>query len=301
MRGSDDLLPRIGGQLALGQHPPDVVVQDLGRGPGDRPQTVVTALLQELAERDPELRGAVQHLHRAERVDVDIRCRGLHRVEQVEVERPRQVGVDPALHAHLGAPPGRRLAGSVGDLGERERVGLRVDLALRERAEAAPDVADVGEVDVAVHDVGDVVADGVAPEPVGDGAQRLEVVALGPEQREGLLVGEGPARLGVGEPGPDLGDPSRRGGTRSACHARVRSGTSVSPYTISASARRPAPSTFANVSSMDRGFQATSGSCHAIGAAHRPSRPGRRGHQRPSTGARILPARNGSGRSANSG
>ena len=73
VRGSDDLLPGVGRQLALREHPADVVVQDLGCRARDRPQPVLPALSEELPERDAELRRAVQDLHRAERVDVDAR------------------------------------------------------------------------------------------------------------------------------------------------------------------------------------------------------------------------------------
>jgi hypothetical protein len=83
--------------------------------------------------------------------------------DEVEVEGAGQVRVDPALHAHLGRAAIPRLGGLVGDLVERERVALGVHLALRERTEPAADVAHVREVDVPVHDVRDLVADGLTP------------------------------------------------------------------------------------------------------------------------------------------
>ena len=203
--GFHDLLPRVGGELALRQQPAHVVVEDLRGGARDRAQPARTALGEELAERDAELRAAVQDLHGAERVDVDIRYAGLHRVEEIEVEGAREVGMDAALHAHLGRAPAPRLLGPVGHLGKRQRVGLGIDLALRERAEAASDVAHVREVDVAVHDVGDVVADRLGAQVVGDPAERLERRALGAEQRERLLVGDRPMGGGLRERDLDVG------------------------------------------------------------------------------------------------
>src|SRR5439155_17323926 len=92
----------------------------------------------------------------------------LHRADEIEVEGPRKIRVDPALHADLrrASPPG--LLGLVRYVAQRERVGLGVDLALREGAEPAPHVTDVREVDVAVHDVRNLRADGFGAELVGD-------------------------------------------------------------------------------------------------------------------------------------
>ncbi len=96
-------------------------------------------------------------------------CRRFTSRGDVEVGRARQVGVDAALHADLGrADAPTASSARVADLVERQRVGVGVGAALRERAEPAAGVADVGEVDVAVDDVGHVVADGVATDVVGE-------------------------------------------------------------------------------------------------------------------------------------
>ena len=204
MRRAHDLLPRVRGELALREEPPDVVVEDLRRGARDRAEPVLLARGEELFEGHPHLRGAVQHLHRAERVDVDLRHPTLHRVEEVEVERAGQVGMDPALHAHLARAAVPRLLRAVGDLVQRERVGLRIDLALREGAEPASDVADVREVDVPVDHVRHDVADGLLPEAVGDPPQRLQGRALGLEERESLGVGDRAVALRGAERPADL-------------------------------------------------------------------------------------------------
>ncbi len=87
---------------------------------------------------------------------------------------------------------------------------------------------------------------------------------------------------------------------------RVASGSSPSadsrsPYTVSASARRPAPAPFAKVSSILRGCQRISGSCQAIGSGTWFSVASPSGPARASRGARIFPATKGSGRAAYSG
>ena len=121
----------------------------------------------------------------------------LHRRSQVEVRRARQLGVDAALHAHLGGAEVPRLLGPVGDLVEGERVRVGVGASLGERAEPAADVADVGEVDVAVDHVGDVVADRLPAQVVGEADHLLEQVALGGHQGQRVLVGQ-VARVGFG-------------------------------------------------------------------------------------------------------
>ena len=207
MGGPHDLFPGVGRKLPLREEPSDVVVEDLRGRPGDRSESVFPAGRQELTERDTHLRGAVEDLHRAERVDVDPRDTRFHRIEQIQIEGPGQVGMDPSLHAHLARPVGPRLLRPVGHLSERERVRLRVDLPLRERAEPAPHVADVGEVDVPVDHVGDHVADGLLPEAVGDRRGGHP----GPRPRPGTRRGPRHRRSGDGAPpcGAPGGSPRR--------------------------------------------------------------------------------------------
>ena len=116
------------------------------------------------------------------------RC--LDRGDQVEVRRRGQLGVDAALHADLGRAEVPGLLGAVGDLVEGQRVGVGVGAPLGERAEPAADVADVGEVDVAVDDVGHLVADGLPAQVVGQPDHLLEQRPLGGHQGQGVLVGQ---------------------------------------------------------------------------------------------------------------
>lgn len=62
--------------------------------------------------------------------------------------------IDAALHAHLGCPGDVRFTRPIGDLLSREGEGIVVTLALSEGTEPATGVANVGEVDVAVHQHG---------------------------------------------------------------------------------------------------------------------------------------------------
>ena len=110
---------------------------------------------------------------------MDAREAGLDGDEQVAVAEGVHLGVDAALHADLG---GAAVDGVL-HLGEHVlgAVGARVVVlaVAREGAELAADEADVGEVDVAVDDVGDLGADVGGADVVGGADQRGEVGALG--------------------------------------------------------------------------------------------------------------------------
>src|SRR5690606_22706296 len=138
-------------------------------------------------------------------VDVHVGSPLLDRPGEVEVGGAGQVGVGAALHAHLGGARLPRLRRPVGDLLQGEGVGVGVGAPLREGAEPAAGVADVGEVDVAGDDEGDVVADGVAADPVGQVRERLQFRAVRVQQGQGLVVGEGGGVvLGAAQRGADL-------------------------------------------------------------------------------------------------
>ena len=96
----------------------------------------------------------------------------------VVVARERRV--DAALEADLGRAPLPRLHGAAHDLVERNEEGgaaqVLGELPLREGAEAALEVTDVRVLDVPRHDVRDLVAADLAPEPVG---RREHALALG--------------------------------------------------------------------------------------------------------------------------
>ena len=175
----DHLDPVRGGQLALGQHPAHVVVEDLGGRAGQRAHAGLPRPQQPLAQRQAGAGDAVHHLHRRERVHVHAGAAALDLGRDVEVRGARQVGVDAALHADLGRARGPRLLGALADLVERQRVGVGVGAALRERAEPAAGVADVGEVDVPRDDERHVVAVDLAAQAVGDRRQRVQVGAVG--------------------------------------------------------------------------------------------------------------------------
>src|ERR1017187_6251023 len=85
--------------------------------PGPRPrQPPAPRLLgpdQPLPDRQAGPRGAVHHLHRGERVYVKIWAPTLDFGSDFEVRCAWYIGMDPALHAHLGGPGGPGLGRAV--------------------------------------------------------------------------------------------------------------------------------------------------------------------------------------------
>ena len=127
VRRGHDLHPQRGGQLALGQDPADVVVEDLRRGARDGVEPGV-------AQPAPASR-AIDSPALVAAVTTSI---GLNACTCIPGTRaftartisayavPGRLGVDAALHADLGGAGGPRLLGPVGDLVDRQRVGVGV-------------------------------------------------------------------------------------------------------------------------------------------------------------------------------
>ena len=160
--------------------------------PGQRAEAERAQQLQVLLEREPERRRALPDLERRERVDVEVGQLGPDRVHDRRVVLARERRVDPALEADLGRAAVPRLARAPDDLVVRDEVRraaqVRRELALREGAEAAAEVADVRVLDVPGDDVADLVAAHLAAEPVGGGEDALALVAAGAEEPDELLL-----------------------------------------------------------------------------------------------------------------
>ena len=136
----------------------------------------------------------------------------LHRAHQIGVTGDGQFGVDAALHADLGGAGDVRLPRPVGDLVGRQRERVGVALALGERAEPAAGVADVGEVDVAVHHERHVVADDVAAQRIGQRGNGIQRRTVGGGQREVLVVAAARrVALGGAQRGEHVGVDALRG------------------------------------------------------------------------------------------
>ena len=132
----------------------DLVVEDLGRGAGQRPQPGVLQPRQVVGQRLAEPSAPSVTSSAVNPWMWMSGHRVLHRLGDVDVVVAVEVGVDAALQAHLGGAAVHGLADAAGDLVEREEVRRAPQVerqrALREAAEPALERAHVGVVDVAV-------------------------------------------------------------------------------------------------------------------------------------------------------
>src|SRR5438552_11403372 len=125
---------------------------------------------------------------------MEARHRVPDRAHDREVVVARERRMDPALEADRRPPARPRLLATPDDLLVRDEIGraaqIRGQLALRERAEAAAEVADVRVLDVARDDVGDLVAADLAAQPIRRGEHPLALLAARAEQTRDLLLPE---------------------------------------------------------------------------------------------------------------
>ena len=119
-------------------------------------------------------------------MDVEAGYRLFDGAAQGEVGGAGVFRVDAALQADFGGAALPGLLAAPDDLVHVEVVGaaaqILAELALREGAELAAEIADVGVVDVAGDDIGDGVAVDGAPQIIGGGADSVEFLAARFEQ-----------------------------------------------------------------------------------------------------------------------
>src|SRR5579863_8014302 len=120
-------------------------------------------------------------------MDVEARKRLLDGSADTEISRARVLGVDAALQTDLGRPALPGFFAAPDDLVPieiiRPAAQVLAELAFRERAKLATEVADIGIVDVAGDDVADRVAVRRTAQPVRGVADRVESVAARSEER----------------------------------------------------------------------------------------------------------------------
>ena len=122
----------------------------------------------------------------------------------VEVGRAGIFRVDAALHADFGGAALPGLLDPPLDLREveviRPAAQIFAELALREGAELAAEITDIGVVDVAGHDIADDVAIDPLPQLVGRPAHRIECLTARRKEPHDIGFAE---RLSSGRPVED--------------------------------------------------------------------------------------------------
>ena len=200
MRRIVDAEPLRRRHLVRADDPAHLVVQHLRGRSRQRAETQIAEPCEVLGEREVERCRALPDLERRERVHVDPGHGVLDRPDDVRVVVAREGRMDPALEADLGRAALPRLLGAPHDLLERDEIRgaaqVRRQLALREGAEAAAEVADVRVLDVPGHDVADLVAADLAAQAVGSSADACGLSPAGFEETRDLVLAEvGPGEL----------------------------------------------------------------------------------------------------------
>ncbi len=162
VRRFHDLQPFGGLDLVGADDRADLVVEDLGGGAGQGAEPGVAQFAQEIGEAAAERLGALPHFEGREGMDMHARHRLLDRAADPEIGSAGIFRMDAALQADFGGAALPGFLDAADDLVHIEVVGpaaqILAELALREGAELAAEIADVGVVDVAGDDVGDGVA-----------------------------------------------------------------------------------------------------------------------------------------------
>ncbi len=209
----------------------------------------------------------------------------------------------PCRHTSV-APRSRRLHGALGDVVEGEQVRrppqVERQRPLAEAAERAPERAHVGVVDVAVDDVGDRVADGLAAQVVGHLGHRGDLGTARPEQGDDLrladlLAGAGRPRAPRATAPPPIRQRSRLVAHRRRRRIEERRGGWVSAPEYQAVERRPICTTSAPVPTLAAAW------CRSGQVAPGSSRPRPSASERSCTGKRRAGSSQRSGSTAYDG
>ena len=116
MRGRVHVEPLRRRHLVGADDRPHLVVEDLGRGPGERPEAEVAQTREVGVEIEAERRRPLPDLERREGVDVHPGHRILDQTHDPRVVVPREGRMDSALEADLGRASLPRLADAPDDL-----------------------------------------------------------------------------------------------------------------------------------------------------------------------------------------
>src|SRR5712691_4703895 len=187
MSRGNDLHPASNRELIGAQLLSNAVVQNFRGRSGDASQSLLLHHLKVIAEGHSGFQNSVINLHRRESVHVHFGNGALNSPQQIAIEKSVEISRQAALDANFrrAAVPG--LARSSHHFLEGKRVSVRGGGPASKPAKTAPHEADICEIDVAIHDVGDEVSYGFAPQNIRDRDERF--------QRRALRFGQCPSLL----------------------------------------------------------------------------------------------------------
>ena len=208
MRRGDDLDPLIHRDAAARDPVADLLVEDLRRCSRQGAEPRRPQGLEILGYGQAGAEAAVQHLLRGEGVQMHLGHGGLDGPAEVDVVRAVELGGQPRLDAHLGGAHLPGLHGAADDFLQGKEVSLLLAVVAAEGAEGAVLDAHVGEVDVAIDDVGDEVAGLPEAHLVRHEGEGVQLPALDLGEPHALVDGQLLAVQGMAENAAHVaGDP----------------------------------------------------------------------------------------------
>src|SRR5712671_94571 len=187
MCSADHLDPLRGGKFVGGEDVSNFVVENFGCCARESAQSVIAQHRKIVGQRHAGEFHAVDNLHGREGMDVHARHSILYRAQNVAVVKRRQSVRQAALDADFGGAESPGFNGFLRDLIEAQEIGVGFARAAAEGAELASYEADIGEVYVAVDDIGDEVAGEFGAQKVCGYQQAEKIVAIGVGQGEAFF------------------------------------------------------------------------------------------------------------------
>ena len=205
MRCLDDGHPILGAEFVAGELTSDSGVEYLRRRPRHRVQPRRLQLKDVVAVGHLGLLRPVPDLERRKSVDMEVGNVSLDRPDDPSVVAPIEIRVEAALDTDLGPAPLFGFKGASRDLIQIEHFSALIIAALRETAERAAHVADIGKVDVAANHEARAIVMHLSTKRIGGSKERVSIRTRRLEQADGVRRRNLSAEEGTLQDTGDLG------------------------------------------------------------------------------------------------
>jgi len=181
---------RAGRQFVGAQFLPYAIIEDFRGGARNAAQPFVLHHLQVVSQGHTCFQDAVIDFHGRECMHMHAGNGVLDSAKEVAVEKSVEVSRQSALNADFGGAAIPSLAGTAHYFFEREGVRVGGARAASEAAKTAADETNVSEIDVAIHDIGDGVADSLPTQAVRGGHECFKFCAFRGREDKSLFEGQ---------------------------------------------------------------------------------------------------------------
>ena len=173
---ADHFSPLCRGQLVAREDKTDFVVKNFCGGTGQGIEAIIAQHGEVVGQRHARKLNSVDNFHGREGVNVHPRYRFLHRAQDVPIMKRRQLTRQASLNANFGGANLPGVDGFLCDLIEVQEIRVGVARPPAEGAKFASHEADVGEIDVAIDDVGHQIAHQFSAQHIRRHQQAEEIV-----------------------------------------------------------------------------------------------------------------------------